>query len=164
MELLSGSGLTDASGPANFLARDEAKPVLLAGAVSKQFLGVTLECAQCHDHPFAKWKQEDFWGLAAYFGRVRLMANANDDDGQGLRAVLEARRGELMVPDMAGKPDENGNYPKKAVTPKLPTADAPPVANDRRRQLAEWVTAADNPYFARHAVNQVWAQLSERRF
>jgi hypothetical protein len=159
IELICGSGMTDASGPANFLARYEAKPASLAGAVGKQFLGVSLECAQCHNHPFAHWKQDDFWGVAAYFGRLRLLQSANEDTGEQNSAVLEARRGELMLPDPTAKPDMDGNRPKRVVKPRLPIKDAPAAAADRRRQLAEWVTADANPYFARHAVNRVWAQL-----
>src|SRR5262249_24409529 len=69
-ELICGEGLMDASGPANFLLRYDGKPADLAGAVGQRFLGVTLQCAQCHDHPFAQWKKEDFWGTAAFFSRL----------------------------------------------------------------------------------------------
>src|ERR1700677_4885982 len=68
-ELITGTGASDASGPANFLLRYEADAPRLAGAVGKNLLGITIQCAQCHDHPFARWKEEDFWGLAAVFAR-----------------------------------------------------------------------------------------------
>lgn len=157
-ELIRGEGLSDASGPANFLLRYEAKPADLAGAVGKQFLGVSLQCAQCHDHPMAKWKQDDFWGVAAFFSRVRML-ESNDDNNQYVTAVLETRRGELMLPDPKGKPDENGQIPKKKVLPRLPIPSSTAVNGNRRQTLAAWVTAEDNPYFAKHAVNRVWAQL-----
>src|SRR5262249_30061164 len=64
-DLLTAAGPSDSNGPVNFLLRYEAKPTDLAGAVGKQFLGISLQCAQCHDHPFAKWKKDDFWGVAA---------------------------------------------------------------------------------------------------
>src|SRR5262245_6687769 len=57
--------------PLAFLAVKEAKPENLAAAVSRSLLGVRLECAQCHDHPFAKWKQEQFWQLAAFFAGIK---------------------------------------------------------------------------------------------
>lgn len=157
-EILTGEGMSDASGPANFLLRYEAKPIDLAGAVSKQFLGVTLQCAQCHDHPFARWKQDDFWGIAAFFGRTRML-EANDENGNYLTAILEARRGELMIPDAKAKPDDQGNTPMKKVLPRLPESTAVSSLTNRRRTLADWITADTNPYFARHGVNRVWGQL-----
>jgi hypothetical protein len=154
-ELITGEGAHDASGPANFLLRYRAKPADLAGAVGKQFMGATLQCAQCHDHMFARWKKDDFWGVAAFFGRLKVMSA---EDGS-LNAILEARRGELQVPDPNGKPDENGNPAMKKVAPRMPMANGAAVKGPRRPALAAWLTADDNPYFARNAVNQVWAQL-----
>jgi hypothetical protein len=152
-EMICAEGLSDTSGPANFLLRYEAKPADLAGAVGKKFLGVTLQCAQCHDHPRADWKKEDFWGVAAFFGRLKLL------DSDELTAVLESRRGRLEIPDTAAKPDKDGNVPKKVVLPRLPNGTKPAPRDRRRQTLAAWVTADANPYFARNAVNQVWAQL-----
>jgi hypothetical protein len=153
-ELISGEGLNDGSGPVNFLLRYEGKPVDLTGAVSKHFLGVTLQCAQCHDHPHAAWKKSDFWGVAAYFGRVRVLG------GDQLTGVFDARRGDLQIPDPDAKPAADGTVPMKTLKPRPPgvkSATAP--AGKLRSALAEWVTADANPYFARNAVNQVWAQL-----
>jgi hypothetical protein len=152
-ELLTGEGASDSSGPANFLLR-YAQPTDLAGAVGKQFLGVSLQCAQCHDHPYAKWKKDDFWGVAAFFARVKVL------QGDALTAVLEARRGELQVPDPQAKPAADGQVPMKTIKPRLPVEGSQPaVAGKRRQALAAWVTADGNPYFARHAANQAWAQL-----
>ena len=103
-EVIAGSGASDTSGPANFYLRYDADPPRLAGAVGKNFLGVTIQCAQCHDHPFARWKEQDFWGLAATFARVRKMEAAGDGN---LKAVIEARRGELMHPSPGPDPDES---------------------------------------------------------
>jgi hypothetical protein len=152
-EMICAEGLSDTSGPANFLLRYEAKPADLAGAVARQFLGVTLQCAQCHDHPRADWKREDFWGVAAFFGRLKLL------DSDDLTAVLESRRGRLEIPDSAARPDKAGNVPKKVVLPRLPNGQTPAPPARRRQTLAAWLTADDNPYFARNAVNQFWAQL-----
>jgi hypothetical protein len=152
-DLIAGEGLSDSSGPANFLLSYQAKPTDLVAAVSKHFLGVTLQCAQCHDHPHAKWKKEDFWGVAAFFARTRVL------QGEGLTGVFEARRGELELPDPAAKPAEDGKVPMKPVAPRLPDARNPDRTGKRRQALAAWVTADDNLYFARNAVNQVWGQL-----
>lgn len=156
-ELICGEGLSDSSGPANFLLRYEAKATDLVGAVSKQFLGCTIQCAQCHDHPFVQWKKDDFWGTAAFFARVRALQT--QDGNVTLAAVLETRKGELEVPDPAAKPDAQGNIPTKKLKPRLPTETSPPIDGKRRHALAAWITSDANPYFARNTVNQVWAQL-----
>jgi hypothetical protein len=158
-DLLTAAGPSDSNGPANFLLRYEAKPTDLAGAVGKQFLGITLQCAQCHDHPFAKWKKDDFWGVAAFFGRLRMLDYSNDETGESFSAALEARRGELQVHDPKGKPGEDGKPPRKNVPMRLPTGKTPRVKGPRRPVLAQWVTGDANPYFSRHAVNWVWGQL-----
>jgi hypothetical protein len=156
-ELITGEGLSDASGPANFLMRYEAKPADLAGAVGRHFLGVSLQCAQCHDHPHARWKKDDFWGVAAFFGRIRLLEYGGENENY--TAILETRRGELMLPDPNAKPDAEGKVPKKAVVARLPIKNAPAVKDKRRQVLADWITAESNPLFARQAVNRVWSQL-----
>jgi hypothetical protein len=156
-ELLTAQGITEANGSANFLARYEAKPTDLAGAVGKAFLGVTLQCAQCHDHPFAKWKKDDFWGTAAYFGRLRLFSNGDDDTN--LVAILERSTGELMLSDPQAKPDMEGKVPKKPVALRLPGEKPEAVPQNRRQALADWICSPKNPYFGRNAANQVWAQL-----
>src|SRR5262249_58609200 len=94
-ELICGEGMRDANGPANFLLRYDAKPADLAGAVGEQFLGITLRCAQCHNHPYTAWKQEDFWGLAAYFTRLKMLQNAEDNSFTG---GPEAPRAALEIP------------------------------------------------------------------
>ena len=166
-DLLAGSGASDASGPANFLLRYDADPPKLAGAVGKNFLGVTIQCAQCHDHPFARWKEDDFWGLAAAFARVRSLEGRDD-----LKAVVEARKGELMRPPAGGDgPDRDDDEEKsghdekekpdpKQVAVKPRTLDGKTLAGrDRRASLADWVVARDNPRFARNLVNRSWDQF-----
>jgi hypothetical protein len=156
-ELITGEGVRDSSGPANFLLRYGAKPEALAGAVGKAFLGATLQCAQCHDHMFAHWKQDDFRGLAAFFGRLKMMTS---EDGT-LYAVVESRRGEFQFMQPGAKPGEDGNIPMQTVAPRLPVAGAGPLPaqSSRRQVLAAWLTSPDNPWFARHAVNSTWQEL-----
>lgn len=160
-ELICGEGLSEASGPVTFLLRYQAKPTDLAGAVGKQFLGVTLQCAQCHDHPFARWKKDDFWGTAAFFGRLRLLEAQEEEENY--RAVLETRHGELMIPDPAAKAEEGkgeeAKPAKKKVAPRLLGRSTEPIQGKRRPALAAWITARDNPFFARNLVNRVWSQL-----
>ncbi len=158
-ELITGEGVSDRSGPANFLLRYEGKPVNLAGAVGKQFLGISLQCAQCHNHPYAQWKQPDFWGVAGFFGRLRVFDSGGENGQEGLRAVAEGRRGELQVPDLKAKPKEDGTRPMKVIAPRIPGGKELAKGVPRRKALADWVTSDENLYFARHAVNRVWGQL-----
>jgi hypothetical protein len=132
--------------PAAFYIAKEGKPENLAAGASRVFLGVRLECAQCHNHPFAKWKREEFWGLAAFFAGVQ---KQGPDDGYG--AIREvANRRELAIPGT-----------EKIV--KASFLDGPPptwkARAEPREVLADWMTSPKNPYFAKAAVNRAWARF-----
>lgn len=158
-ELLMGDGVSDCTGPVNFLLRYNAEPVALTGAVSQKFLGVSLQCAECHDHPHAAWKQADFWGLAAHFARLRKMQAANAQEGENFLVVVERPRGELTMPDRKAPKDENGNQPRKTIFPQLPGQPRSAPDQPRRGVLVAWLTGAENPYVSRHLVNIVWQRL-----
>lgn len=158
-ELLRGDGPSDASGPANFLLRYDVQPEQLAGVVSKKFLGATIQCAQCHDHPHVHWKQDEFWGLAAYFARLRKMQPTEEPNGDNFSLVIERTRGELQVPDPKAQPDAEGNRPRKTIYPRLPGEGTTDTSDERRAALISWLTSEQNPYFARHATNRVWKQF-----
>lgn len=158
-DLISAEGAMDEAGAVNFLLRYNADPNPLAGAVSQKFLGVSLQCAECHDHPQAAWKQTDFWGLSAFFARLRRMTPSNPAPNEQFVAVLERPRGELLVIDKKAKPDDQGNFPTRTVIPQFPGTGKREISTSRRTSLARWITDAENPYFARHAVNQTWTQL-----
>lgn len=176
-ELIVGEGANDVSGPANFLLRYQVEPVQLAGAVANKFLGQSLACAQCHDHPFDHWTRDDFWGLAACFARARQM---NSNDGQFF-AVMEARRGELEIDAFvpaaakseAAEESAAGEQPaeeqpaappeKRQVQPRLLDGTLLAADKSRRAALADWVCSSDNADFAREAVNFVWARLFSHR-
>jgi len=150
-ELLLAIG-GDELGPALYFQANDLAPEKLAASAAELFLGVKLECAQCHDHPYAAWSQRDFWGLAAFFARVK----APDDRGMMMRSsyrLIDADRGEVMLPDSG-----------EVVPPKFPAGKA--AGNDagrsRRTQLAIWMTSRDNRFFARAAVNWAWSHLFGR--
>jgi hypothetical protein len=136
-------GLGDAGPQAYYFAK-EFKPENLAAGTARVFLGVSVECAQCHNHPFADWKREQFWGLAAFFSGLKsrrtmdvILPDGDDADKHeltipGTGKVIRARF-------LDGKEPQ---WTKKAAS---------------RATLAAWVTAHDNPYFARAAVNRLWA-------
>jgi Protein of unknown function (DUF1549)/Protein of unknown function (DUF1553) len=142
-----GVGMIDPS-PAAYFAAKEGKPENLAAGVSRVFLGVRLECAQCHNHPFASWKREQFWSLAAFFADVPPQGAENEIAVQ--RRPDAAPRRELTIPGT-----------KKVVAASHLDGSTPawrPRA-DTREILAEWVTAPENPYFAKAVVNRVWARF-----
>lgn len=155
--LFTAEGPSDSTGPVNFLLRYNVAPAAMTGAAAEKFLGVTLKCAECHDHPHSTWKKDDFWGLAAYFARLRRMQPA--EGGQDFSIVIERSRGELEVPDRTAKPNENGEYPAKTIFPKLPGAGSIDATQSRRDTFLNWLTAKENPFFARHAVNHVWEMM-----
>jgi hypothetical protein len=134
--------------PAGYYAAKEGKPENIASGVARVFLGIRLECAQCHNHPFASWKREQFWSLAAFF--ADLPPQAADDAISMRRDPDAAPRRELTIPGT-----------KKVVKATHLDGSTPawrPRA-DTREILAEWVTSPDNPYFARAVVNRVWAHF-----
>jgi hypothetical protein len=131
---------------AYYLAK-ESKAENLASAAARVFLGIRLECAQCHDHPFAEWKRDQFWGLAAFFAGIRAPDSPNGFAFPD-REVLDRR--ELAIPGtdrviQATFPDGTEPEWKFKVGP--------------RQTLAEWVTAKGNPYFAKAIVNRAWAHF-----
>jgi hypothetical protein len=129
-------------GAGSFFLVNGRVPENLAASTSRVFLGVRLECAQCHNHPFARWKKEQFWEFAAFFTEVQVLTPAQ---------AAKKRAGRLTIP---GTKDE--------VAARTPGAKEPADLGSRtdpRTALAAWVTARDNPYFARATVNRVWALL-----
>ncbi len=120
-------------------------PERLAARVARAFLGVRIDCAQCHDHPFEPWKRADFQGLAAYFGQVE----------PGFTGVIDGH-GEFRLPTKAGAE-------AVAISPQVPfAAELLPKRGTRRERLASWVTDRRNTRFAAATVNRVWALLCGR--
>lgn len=120
-------------------------PENYAGNVSRVMLGVRIECAQCHDHPFATWKMDDFWGLAAFFSDAARPADANNISKDAVGA------GEIT-------------YGDKTYHAKLLWRTELSQGTDSalRQQLGRWITSADNPNFAPTMVNRVWQHLVGR--
>lgn len=150
-DLLLAKGPANQSGPALFYLALQLKPEELAANTSRVFLGTQIQCAQCHDHPFDHWKKKDFWGYAAFFARLLR-------PGEGLRQpmafqVLDSERGDVTIPGTT-----------EVVLPQFlggdTSADEP--GTERRERLVKWLTSRENPYFARAAVNRVWALLFGR--
>jgi hypothetical protein len=132
--------------PAAFYQANELKPENLASSTSRLFLGVKIECAQCHDHPTDHWKRTEFWGYAAFFAGIR--PELKDAMYPGLQELSDAR--EIRIP--------GGD---RVVSARFLGGQEPRWSPDTRSRatLAAWLTAAENPYFARATANRVWAHL-----
>lgn len=147
-DVVTARGSTLDNGAANFFVLHK-DPQQLTEATSLTFLGMSITCARCHDHPMERWTQDDYYGMANLFGRVR-----QKDGTVG---------GEIVV-----FPVTEGNvpHPRRLEVPIPQPLDGEPLAvddpRDRRTHLAAWLTAAENPYFARAIVNRVWANFMGR--
>jgi hypothetical protein len=134
-----------APNPRAFYAYNEYKPETVAAATSRLFLGVKLECAQCHNHPFATWSREQFWRYAAFFSGLR---SQSADQGGGFTGE-DPDRHELTIPGTE----------KKMQARFLDGKDPEWKAGGARVTLADWMTSPDNPWFARTAANRVWGHM-----
>lgn len=141
-EIVTAQGSTLQNGAANFYVLHD-DPRSMAETVSQAFLGMSVQCAKCHNHPMEKWTNDQYYKFANLFARVRAKngAIAGDD------IIFVSDTGDLVQP-LTGKPQ-----------PPTPL-DGTPVpldsAEDRRRHLADWLVSRDNPYFTRAIVNRVW--------
>ncbi|MCE9529995.1 MAG: PSD1 and planctomycete cytochrome C domain-containing protein [Planctomycetes bacterium] len=144
----------------------------LASSVSRRFLGIRLECAECHDHPFTSWKQDDFWALAAFFIRTAKIEKSKTETRTGIydseKGPPKTRFGlQPLVRKQAGAvviPEDAGPRAGKVVSAKFPTGEIVKLADKSpaRPTLADWVTSPKNPMFARATVNRLWWHLFGR--
>lgn len=147
-EIVTASGSTLENGATNFFVLHK-DPQDLTESMSVTFLGMSIGCARCHDHPLERWTLDDYYGLANLFGRVQ--QKNTEVDGESV--VYAALQGEVKHPT---KPQPAPPRPLDGTA--LPFDDA----GDRREHLATWLTAPENPYFARAIVNRVWANYMGR--
>ena len=151
-ELITQSGLWTDRPATNFVSvtiqPDEKKgpnPNALAARVSRAFLGIRIDCAECHDHPFEPWKQADFQGLAAFFGQTE----------HGLTGIRD-REGEYQIENR-----QTGEM--ETIAPRVPYQnELLPKSGTLRQQLAAWTTDPRNKAFSRAIANRVWAMLFGR--
>jgi hypothetical protein len=152
-ELLTANGSTFSNPPANFyrIARD---PQNLAETTAQLFFGIRMQCAKCHNHPFERWTQDDYYSMAAFFARVKQKKDPTQPGPNpkliGAEYIYSARSGEVVQPRTG-----------KVMPPKFMGGKVAEVSSgqDRREVLADWITSPDNPFFARSVVNRVWFHL-----
>jgi hypothetical protein len=167
-ELLTASGSTFTNPPTNYFRGTYSshapvalrEPQALAESTAQLFFGIRLQCAQCHNHPFERWTQDDYYHMVAFFAQLRARADPLHP-GRGRQpyvwqlsedaiVVYSAREGEVVQPRTG-----------RVMAPRVLGMPAPvvPPNRDRREVLADLVTAADNPFFARSTVNRLWFHL-----
>ncbi len=153
-DVLTAGGMQDENGAVTFFMTHESVDEI-TDRVSRVFLGVQLQCAQCHKHPFGDWTQAEYWGFAAFFTKMKSMYvkegniqryGAKEDNAPKSKALL-------MVPPS-----------RKEIAPTFLRGEKANVSADGPYlpALAEWIASAKNPYFARANVNRVWRQFFGR--
>jgi len=150
-ELLTADGSTFQNPAANYyrISRDPENSV---ETTAQLFLGVRIQCAKCHNHPFERWTQDDYYGFAAFFSKVR-QKKGNLPDEEVIFAVKDGdvrqpRTGKVMKPKALGGPTFD--------------PESKEDVRERRQQLAVWLTSRENPFFAKSLVNRVWYHLMGR--
>jgi hypothetical protein len=140
-ELLGASGGTFKNPPTNYY-QGETDILKVAENVAQVFMGMRIQCAQCHNHPFDRWTMDDYYGFAAFFSQIG--RKGADDPRETI--VFNSKGGEVA-------------HPVRRVVMKprfLGGAEPNLKGEDRRVVLARWLASADNPYFATNLANRVW--------
>lgn len=155
--LLTAKGSSQRDGAVNYF-RSAATPQELTENTAQLFLGIRLQCARCHQHPFEKWSQRDYYQFAAFFARVARSKADNLDAEQTISVdssgeVVHPKTRRVMTPTPL--PIESKSGPIGLMTAADPKAD-------RRLALADWLTQKDNLLFAETVVNRYWGYLMGR--
>ena len=151
--VLTAGGGNYTNPPAGFYRRLR-DPMLRAEEVSQLFLGVRIGCAKCHNHPGERWTQDDYYALAAFFNRLAYRDGPFFVQLYDKEETVYARRdGEVTHPRTG-----------KTMAPKFLGGETPAIEStrDRRAVFADWLTAPDNPFFAKAAANRIWFHLFGR--
>jgi hypothetical protein len=147
-ELLTASGSAYHNPAANYW-RASRDPQDATETTAQLFLGIRIQCAKCHNHPFERWTQDNYYGIGAAFVRIGRKVGASADEEvvfvSKAGEVTQPRTGKQMKPHLLLKGDVDV-----------------PAERDRREVFAEWLTADDNPFFAKASVNRIWGQLLGR--
>jgi hypothetical protein len=162
-EILTAAGMVKENPPATFVAYHQGDAKKLAAETARIWLGVQIQCAECHDHPFEDWKRSQFHELAAFYARANGKLGKTSQTNDGTDAtVTDSGKGEYMMPN-AEDPKKDGTV----MTPVFMTGETLPLDTcdaDRRKLLAQAITGPDNPWFARAYVNRMWSQIMGRGF
>jgi hypothetical protein len=155
--LVASRGVNTEHGPVNFLMRQiqgGSGAINATGKVTRIFLGTQIQCAQCHDHPFDKWTQEDFYGMVSFFTRVQRRKVDSKDQKDQRYELTESPRG--------SDASYGEGKAKKSVPPLFLDGDKPGEGRDRRVEFARLMTRPENLQFARAVVNRYWGHFFGR--
>lgn len=154
--LVSAVGINDECAPVNYLTAQFGNPVEIAATTARVFLGVQLQCAECHDARTEPWKREQFHELVAFFGRAKVIQH-KDVEGRGTPYAIEGRaEGQYRMTDKKNPSNLIAMAPR-FLTGETVAADADDT--ERRVALARFLTSPKNPWFARAYVNRMWTTL-----
>ena len=143
-ELLTVKGGNFTAPAANYYLA-EADPTKIAENVAQVFLGIQIQCAQCHNHPFERWTMNDYYSFAAFFSQIGRKISGDPRE----QIIFDSHSGEVAH-------IKSG----QAMKPKFLGGAEPDVTTrDRREAMAEWLTAPENPWFAKNIANRIWAQF-----
>jgi hypothetical protein len=144
-QVVTAQGSNLSNGAANFFVLHD-DPMIMAETTTQAFLGMSINCAKCHNHPLEKWTNDQYFQMANLFARVRTKNGSANNES----IIFTSFSGEVVQP-LTGKP--------QPPTPLDGTPVAEDDTRDRRHHLANWLVAADNPYFSRAIANRVWANF-----
>jgi Protein of unknown function (DUF1549)/Protein of unknown function (DUF1553) len=167
--MITATGRNDENGAVAFSLAHEARPVEMAGEVSRIFMGVQIQCAQCHDHKTDAWKRRQFHEFAAFFQGVRPKQVEKPAMGQApVFAVVEQGPRRYTMPELDNPAKQVPIAPrfflassKSHPAPELPEGLA---VTERRAMAASYITGQDNPWFAKAYINRVWYVLMGEAF
>jgi len=150
-ELVTASGPIDQNGAVTYFVGNPT-PDKITDSVTKLFLGVQLQCAQCHNHPFTGWKQNEYWAMAAFFMKTKMNANPQQAAKKGV-VITVSESPSLKFGKKKGLPEGAKIVPAKFLQGEQPKMN--PSGPDRP-VLAAWMTSPKNQFFARALVNKMW--------
>ena len=154
-EIVTASGSNFENGAANYYVLHD-EPTALAENVTLTFMGLSIGCARCHNHPLDKWTQDQYYALSSFFSRVGRkndlsVGYASNPRSLGETTIFTAEQGEVVHPRL-GHP----------LPPRPLEGEFVPEGDNRRQQLADWLTSPQNHYFVRSIVNRIWGHFMGR--
>ncbi|MBM3997874.1 MAG: DUF1549 domain-containing protein, partial [Planctomycetes bacterium] len=155
-EILAATG-DESQAPPTVWYKELQDPQQFNDDVAQVFLGLRIACAQCHHHPYEKWSQDDYWGMAAFFGRVG-RKNALIPGGLGNQ---QAQRQVIFNRPTGAVTNKRTNAPAKIQPLDGQPMDVP-ADEDPRHKLVDWMANKDNPFFARAVANRYWSHFFGR--